>query len=535
MVIRSPSRRLIAAALLFSLSLFACSDPYVPPSQSGSVSRHTSAPTELMVSKADFNRAGVQLGVELVELMPDESIDDAARRYFGVTPNGDVADLVDGRLGERPMPENEMTIETNVCVNSCVFAHDGVCDEPSLCAAGTDCNDCGGQSPEPAHEAPAASNDQPGDANTCRHAYDGECDEPTHCAPGTDSADCMDARGTHVDGPADDSCEFAFDDECDEGTWCDYGTDTTDCYVPKSAGPSGRPVHMPCFASGFEGVCTEGDSCDGAGVDGVCPGGDTVCCLKGVTEVPEAPLPGLGQSCTANGHDGICVGQGTCGGDGISGVCGRSYECCQQTSVQQKAVVSGAVAVAVGIRWAVFAYRTYRVARTAQTAIGVLRMLNTAGQTVQVGVSTDAGSISRARSGARTELTPTTPGQGVGDMTKRYFEARSAEATDDDALICPPAVKDRLQSEMHAICDAPGGACRPPSGESRDTYCPATRDRLQRAEQCLGMRQRITDECFGGLGHPDEDGNRTTEDRAMDNVRNRINKCLRQLRQHCGG
>ena len=44
-------------------------------------------------------------------------------------------------------------------------------------------------------------------------------------------------------------------------------------------------------------------------------------------------------------------------------------------------------------------------------------------------------------------------------------------------------------------------------------------------EQCLGMRQRITDECFGGLGHPDENGNRTTEDRAMDNVRNRINKC----------
>ena len=150
----------------------------------------------------------------------------------------------------------------------------------------------------------------------------------------------------------------------------------------------GASCRHACFASGFEGVCTQGDSCDGAGVDGVCPGGDIVCCLKGVTEVPEAPLPGLGQSCTANGHDGICVGQGTCGGDGISGVCGRSYECCQQTSVQQKAVVSGAVAVAVGIRGRV----SYRIPCRSNGADRHWRLTYAEHhrQTIQVGVSTDA-------------------------------------------------------------------------------------------------------------------------------------------------
>ncbi len=33
--------------------------------------------------------------------------------------------------------------ESYICSDSCYFADDGECDEPSLCAVGTDCSDCG--------------------------------------------------------------------------------------------------------------------------------------------------------------------------------------------------------------------------------------------------------------------------------------------------------------------------------------------------------------------------------------------------------
>ena len=57
--------------------------------------------------------------------------------------------------------------------NSCKHANDGECDEPNICARGTDTNDC---------------------ANACKYANDGECDEPNICPRGTDANDCRSAN-----------------------------------------------------------------------------------------------------------------------------------------------------------------------------------------------------------------------------------------------------------------------------------------------------------------------------------------------------
>jgi hypothetical protein len=53
----------------------------------------------------------------------------------------------------------------------------------------------------------------------CSYLEDGVCDEGTFCAAGTDTLDCA----------SDNSCVFRYDGVCDEGTYCDPGTDSYDC------------------------------------------------------------------------------------------------------------------------------------------------------------------------------------------------------------------------------------------------------------------------------------------------------------------
>ncbi len=71
----------------------------------------------------------------------------------------------------------------------------------------------------------------PGCTNNCPFAYNGACDEPALCAAGSDSADCRGGGG----GACTDSCTYAGDGECDDGgpsattSVCDLGTDCTDC------------------------------------------------------------------------------------------------------------------------------------------------------------------------------------------------------------------------------------------------------------------------------------------------------------------
>lgn len=66
--------------------------------------------------------------------------------------------------------------------------------------------------------------------DTCEFANDGACDEPLLCATGTDSTDCTGAAGNCTD-----TCASANDGECDDGgpgavyAVCALGTDCGDC------------------------------------------------------------------------------------------------------------------------------------------------------------------------------------------------------------------------------------------------------------------------------------------------------------------
>jgi protease YdgD len=105
--------------------------------------------------------------------------------------------------------------------NSCQWANDQVCDEPTYCTMGTDCNDCNtcpsGSSPSP----PAQS------FGICRYENDGMCDVPRFCPEGTDHADC--GSQTHAETTQSNSCTYANDGMCDEPWICSQGTDCTDC------------------------------------------------------------------------------------------------------------------------------------------------------------------------------------------------------------------------------------------------------------------------------------------------------------------
>ena len=101
----------------------------------------------------------------------------------------------------------------------CATANDNHCDEPMMCAAGTDSADC-----------------------FCRYSLDGQCDAGTVCPEHSDAEDCL--------------CEFAHDGMCDEGEACAYGSDTADC-----------------CASTEDGICDEGRRCPALSdrVDCFCP------------------------------------------------------------------------------------------------------------------------------------------------------------------------------------------------------------------------------------------------------------------------
>ena len=97
---------------------------------------------------------------------------------------------------------------------------------------------CGGE------EDPCVENPGP---DCCLFANDDECDEPDLCAEGTDTTDCTNFPASDCeDEPGPDCCEFANDGECDEPDLCDVGTDTTDCGGENSdPDPDAMPDPMP--------------------------------------------------------------------------------------------------------------------------------------------------------------------------------------------------------------------------------------------------------------------------------------------------
>jgi len=96
------------------------------------------------------------------------------------------------------------------CTNTCPYFGDGECDDGgagslySLCELGTDCMDCGSRAAgaEPLPPLPEPAPGAGSCANTCRHASDGECDDGGEgalysvCALGTDCNDCGPRAGS---------------------------------------------------------------------------------------------------------------------------------------------------------------------------------------------------------------------------------------------------------------------------------------------------------------------------------------------------
>ena len=143
-------------------------------------------------------------------------------------------------------------------LNQCFWAYDGECDDPGTgtgaCPAGSDGWDCS-QAGEPPH------------ANSCPWAFDGECDEPGvgtgACPSGTDVADCKSPAA--VAGGGNNTCQWANDGECDDpdiGTGaCAMGTDANDCTALRAGGNDTCQWARDgeCDEPGIGlGVCTDG-------------------------------------------------------------------------------------------------------------------------------------------------------------------------------------------------------------------------------------------------------------------------------------
>ena len=158
-------------------------------------------------------------------------------------------------------------ISGGACDNTCTWADDGQCDDgtvgafSSLCAPGTDCNDC------------SVTHGSWGCTDICPTASDAECDdggsgsEYSLCPLGTDCEDCGD-RG-HTDGVVclDECGDATSDGDCDDGGEgseyqgaCELGNDCSDC------GPRGVAACacLPCGSSvGFNygsGSCPAANS-----------------------------------------------------------------------------------------------------------------------------------------------------------------------------------------------------------------------------------------------------------------------------------
>jgi protease YdgD len=130
------------------------------------------------------------------------------------------------RQVEKPTPGPSVSTASYSGVDTCRFANDGECDDPTIgtgaCDQGTDYSDCW-------RIAEAVEDD------SCEWANDGECDEPGFgtgaCTQATDLSDCGAVIGLRF---RNDSCETAFNGVCEEpGTGngsCADRTDRADCY-----------------------------------------------------------------------------------------------------------------------------------------------------------------------------------------------------------------------------------------------------------------------------------------------------------------
>jgi hypothetical protein len=95
---------------------------------------------------------------------------------------------------------------------------------------------------------------------------------------------------------------------------------------------------------------------------------------------------------------------------------------------------------------------------------------------------------------------------------------------------CDNSVLDRLQKEMHDVCDKiPGESCSPKKVNPKKLAkqpCSKIRERIQAMKECLHYRQRIQDECFGGV--PDE-----VHKNALEELQSGLKHCLDLEKVNC--
>lgn len=159
----------------------------------------------------------------------------------------------------------ELVCVEELCVPSCPYTADAVCDEPegtNLCFDGTDTIDC------PPY---------------CRSRDDGRCDEPQaggDCPAGTDIADCA------------TFCHFEADGQCDEpeGTdVCPEDSDVVDC-APYRPCDACLADEIPLTLDGLPG-CYCAPLCDGDG--SYCPDSSTTSAVgQCVVTLGESEVPG---------------------------------------------------------------------------------------------------------------------------------------------------------------------------------------------------------------------------------------------------
>lgn len=202
----------------------------------------------------------------------------------------------------------------------CPYTDDGECDEITYCPSGTDTNDCcenGGVRTQDADGHPidsthvcCAACPLPGD-DWCQFANDGVCDEPEYgrygCAAGSDTTDCANAEYV---------CPYTNDDECDETTFCRAGTDTQDCCDGTSVKvwpASSAPSHVPGTPVSEDADCSANAAESNAGDDSCLLANNNVCdepytCLTGTdrSDCLQAGFVGSSNSYCPYTDDGEC-------------------------------------------------------------------------------------------------------------------------------------------------------------------------------------------------------------------------------------
>ena len=160
-----------------------------------------------------------------------------------------------------------MTEPSEVCNNDCIFADDGGCDDGgpdadfSICAFGSDCNDCGTRT-----LINECETDNGGCVQTCTDTPDGyECACDAGFYLGEDGVSCVEIP---AEGLCLDTCIYADDGACDDpvGTGfgaCAFGTDCTDCgtrqLVNECADNNGGCAQICTDTNeGFECSCNDG-------------------------------------------------------------------------------------------------------------------------------------------------------------------------------------------------------------------------------------------------------------------------------------